>query len=217
MNKNVFITGISSGIGLSLAKEFLNQGYYVMGTTRTGILNEFAHEHLSIVELDLKSQKSRDAVAGFLLKNNIKLDILVNNAGIAPDVFDSSPDLSSFNDTIETNLTGTLFFTENLIDFVCDSGKVVFISSEMGRFEKAGETGVAYCVSKGGLNMYAAILARRLEKRGITVTPLHPGWVRTKLGGEQAPLSPSRAAKRIISSLALLQNGQFFNTDFLAD
>lgn len=213
-NKTALVTGASSGIGLALVKRLLLEGYKVIGTTRSGKFEGIKHDKLQILPLELTLTVSVEEISEKLSKQ-FKIDLLINNAGIAPDVFEIKPNVTDFNETIQTNLSGTVFFTESVLERINQGGKIIFISSDMGLTENAGPTGTAYRISKAAINMYAGILAKRLEERNIAVVPVHPGWVKTKLGGAEALLSADESAERIVRSLKKLETGKFFNTDTL--
>ena len=210
-NKTVLITGISSGIGLALTKKFLNENYSVIGTTRNGIIQNFSHPNLQVVALDLTNNANFKQVVDKVITLTKGIDLLINNAGTAPDVFAGIPDINSFNETIATNVTGTVFFTEALLPYLKNDGQVLFISSAMGLPDNAAPNGTAYRLSKAAINMYAAILATRLNSQNIKVTPVHPGWVQTKLGGSNAPYTPNEAAENIYNGISLTKSGKFWD------
>jgi len=213
-NKIALITGAGSGIGLALAKKLLNEGYEVVATTRTGKIEGSVHDNLLPLALDITDSQSVAKALSNIKERGLKFDLLVNNAGVAPDVFATEPDGISFNETLATNLTGTLFLTEALLPYVADGGNVVFISSNMGLPKNAGANGTAYRVSKAGINMYAAVLAQRLAERNIRVTPMHPGWVKTKLGGSSAPLTPEQSADALYHGIITnIETGKFWNAE----
>ena len=212
-NKTAVVTGVSSGIGLALVKKLLSEHYHVIGTTRTGTLAEISHESLEIVKLDITNNDSLKKAVDYLNAHTNKIDLLINNAGIAPDIFAIEPQLEAFNITITTNVTGSVFFTEPLLDKVNDGAQIIFISSNMGLVRNADVNGSAYRMSKAAINMYAAILSRRLQARSIGVMPIHPGWVKTKLGGDEAPLTAEMAANNIYQAiLAGMESGRFYNS-----
>lgn len=201
--KTVLITGISSGIGYALAKKFLRENYKVIGTTRSGSLKELAHANLSVVALEATSQESIKSARKEIDRLTSRIDILINNAGVAPDVFNTIPDYDSFTQTLATNVTGTVFFTEEILDMINNNGKVIYITSDMGIAENAAPNGPAYRLSKAAINMYVVILATRLMEKSILVSGVHPGWVQTKLGGDQAPLTIDQSADGIFDSMFL--------------
>jgi NAD(P)-dependent dehydrogenase (short-subunit alcohol dehydrogenase family) len=210
--KTAVVTGISSGIGLALTKKLLAEHYTVIGTTRSGMLPGFDHPRLYIVPLEATDNQSRTQAAARIRSLTTSLDLLVNNAGTAPDVFAVEPAYATFTQTLDTNVTGVVFLTELLLPHMQPGGQLVFISSNMGLPRNAAPNGPGYRLSKAAINMYAAMLATRLADQRIRVTPLHPGWVQTKLGGDQAPITPEQAAIGIYQAVVSAPaTGQFYN------
>ena len=210
--KTAVVTGISSGIGLALTKHLLAEHYTVIGTTRSGQLPGFEHPRLHVVPLEATDEPSRTQAAARIRALTSGLDLLVNNAGTAPDVFAVEPEYAAFTQTLDTNVTGVVFLTELLLPHVRPGGHILFVSSNMGLPRNAAPNGPGYRLSKAAINMYAALLATRLADQHIQVTPLHPGWVQTKLGGDQAPASPEQAASGIYQAVVHTpQTGQFYN------
>lgn len=98
-NKIVLITGANSGIGNALVEKLIAEKYYVIGTSRTGKIENIKSENLFVVALDLTNQKSIEN-ANKIIRNKFNgIDILVNNAGIAPDLDKTEPDLESLRST----------------------------------------------------------------------------------------------------------------------
>jgi len=210
--KTAVVTGINSGIGLALTKKLLAENYAVIGTTRSGELSGFAHPNLQVVALDVTDHQQRAQAIARILALSASLDLLINNAGVAPDVFVVELDYEAFTQTIDTNLTGVVFFTEPLLPHIRPGGQVVFISSSMGLPRNAAPNGPAYRLSKAALNMYAAMLATRVADKGIRVTPMHPGWVQTKLGTDQAPSTPEQAAAGLYQAITTnTETGKFWD------
>ncbi len=212
LNKTAVVTGISSGIGLALVKKLLAENFNVIGTTRSGLLGDFEHDSLEVIALEATDKDSVDAAVKKIAELTKGIDLLINNVGAAPDIFDVTPEINAFNQTIATNITGVVFFNEPLLKMIKDGGQIVFISSNMGLPRNADVNGPAYRMSKAAINMYAAMLAKRLAERNIKVTPVHPGWVQTKLGGDQASLTPGQSAEGIYNGLASnIESGKFYN------
>jgi len=211
--KTAVVTGISSGIGLALVNKLLSENYNVLGTTRTGTLDEISHENLEIIKLDVTDSESLKTAVEYIKNQTGQIDLLVNNAGAAPDVFAIEPEIEAFKITVDTNITGPVFFTEPLLGKLSDGARILFISSNMGLPRNADVNGPSYRMSKAAINMYAAMLAKRLEDRSITVTPVHPGWVKTRLGGDQAPLTAEMAATNIYEGITNgMESGRFYNS-----
>jgi NAD(P)-dependent dehydrogenase (short-subunit alcohol dehydrogenase family) len=210
--KTAVVTGISSGIGLALTRKLLAEHYTVIGTTRSGQLPGFDHPRLHVVPLEATDEQSRTQAVAHIHSLTNGLELLVNNAGTAPDVFTVEPAYVAFTQTLDTNVTGVVFFTELLLPYLRPGGQVVFVSSNMGLPRNAAPNGPGYRLSKAAINMYAAMLATRLAAQHIRVTPLHPGWVQTKLGGDQAPTTPEQAATGIYQAVVSApETGQFYN------
>jgi NAD(P)-dependent dehydrogenase (short-subunit alcohol dehydrogenase family) len=210
--KTAVVTGISSGIGLALTQKLLAEHYTVIGTTRSGELPGFDHPRLHIVPLEATDEQSRTQAAARIRSLTAGLDLLVNNAGTAPDVFAVEPTYAAFTQTLDTNVTGVVFLTELLLPHLRPGGHIVFVSSNMGLPRNAAPNGPGYRLSKAAINMYAAMLATRLADQHIRVTPLHPGWVQTRLGGDQAPTTPAQAAAGIYQAVVSAPaTGQFYN------
>jgi NAD(P)-dependent dehydrogenase (short-subunit alcohol dehydrogenase family) len=210
--KTAVVTGISSGIGQALAEKLLAEGYQVIGTSRSGTVPSLTHPQLHVVALEATEAASIAQAVARIATLTAGVDLLVNNAGAAPDVFAVTPERDAFTQTLATNVTGTVFFTEPLLPQLNEGAQVVFISSNMGLPRNAAPNGPGYRLSKAAINMYAAMLATRLADRHIQVTPMHPGWVQTKLGGDQAPLTPAQAAEGIYQGLLTnTESGTFWN------
>lgn len=212
--KTAVITGISRGIGLALAQKLLSEGYYVIGTTRSGKFDEITYPNFKVVALEVTDQESIKQATEKIVALTDGIDLLVNNAGIALDNSSTEPELASFNQTMAINVTGPIFFTEPLLDLLKEGSQVIFVSSAYGLHRNADEYGPAYRVSKAAVNMYAVMLAKRLAPRQIRVTPMHPGWVQTRLGGNQAPLTPAQSADGLYHGITTnTESGKFWNID----
>lgn len=219
--KNVLITGVSRGIGKALAQKFLNEGYYVIGTSVSGDA-DFENENLKVVQLDLTKPDSIEKCVDQIKDMNLKIDILDNNAGMLFDDGETKLSVEKLRETLEVNLIGTADFTEKVLPFVNDRGHVIFTSSSAGSISETDyhthshhpNQYPAYKISKAALNMYMRTLAMRLEKEkaGIKVSAVHPGWVKTEMGGEDAPMTPEEAAEDIFKTAtdATVETGQFW-------
>ena len=203
--KTALITGIGSGIGEALAHTFLEKGFFVIGTSMTGTV-DFEHENLSICKLDLSSSESIEKCTMAIKNLGKKIDILINNAGILLDEDDTVLIPEKLRATLEVNLIGTTNFTEQMLGEMSDHGHIIFISSTAGSIDYAEKLKShfplhypAYKISKTALNMYMCTLAVRLKHLGstLTISSVHPGWVKTQMGGEGAKITPEEAAENI--------------------
>ena len=181
MNKTIVITGVSKGIGFALTQQFLNNGYFVIGTSRTGEIENLSHANFTALKLDLSKEETIFTFDEILINKNIKIDFLINNAGIGPDLDTIKPEIESFKQTFDVNVTGTVFFTELLCKYINVGGKIINISSKMGSIKLCDHIdSIAYRMSKTALNMYTKILTNRLLGKQ-TIATIHPGWVRTTI------------------------------------
>lgn len=206
------ITGANAGIGLALATKLLGQGYRVIGTSRTGTIEAFSHPQFFCIQLDVRDPQSIEDCKQSLARMATSIDLLINNAGVADDVFQTVPERKSFENTFSTNVTGLVFFTEAIIGLVPPGGQVINISTDMSLLTEIAVNGPAYRMSKGAVNIYTKMLSQRLTDKNITVTAVHPGWVRTKLGGTAAPMLPETSAAGILDIIqAQKKSGEFRN------
>lgn len=216
MKNKVLITGASKGIGLALANVFLENGFYVIGSSRDGKIKQINHPHFEAFKLDLSSSESIERAIKNLIEHP-QIDILINNAGIGLDLNKSFPEEESFKQTFDVNVTGTVFFTEAIIDIINDKGKIINISSHMGSLSDCmGSGSVAYRMSKSALNMYTKILSNRLMGSHF-VASVHPGWVKTSITENNmlmARLSPEDSAKNIYRFVTSeFKSGIFWNIE----
>ena len=219
MSKTILITGTSQGIGHALTKLLLINGYRVIGTNTTGIDNINENNYKSF-SLDLANFDSIAAFENNFQLDNIKIDILINNAGIGPDLDFDLPEETSFKKTFDVNVTGTTFFTEQMLQYLNIGGKIVNISSKMGSVDVCEKSdSVAYRMSKAALNMYTKILSNRLEGKQL-VASVHPGWVRTNIAKSNinGRLSPEESAQKIFQFITSdFKTGIFWNVETEAE
>ncbi|MAY62397.1 MAG: short-chain dehydrogenase [Rhizobiales bacterium] len=214
----ILITGVSRGVGRALAEEALSRGHEVIGTARQE--NDFGdlvkHDGFSPLVLDVTD---RDDLAKAASELDRPVDILINNAGVmGPSGTPLSvDDMDGFLRTLQVNALGPLMVTQAFLPAIreSDAGKVLIVSSQMGDLnDSAGN--IAYRTSKTAVNKIGRALATELRDDGIAVANLHPGWVRTDMGGSSADISAEESAKGIIDlaeDLTIETTGRFWNWD----
>ena len=217
MNKIVLITGASKGIGKALTEKMLNKNYFVIGTSRSGKFKNLEHKNLYSLKLDLSDTSSIENAHKEIFSNFKHIDILINNAGIGPDLYTHIPEKESFNQTFDVNVTGTVFFTEPLIELINKNGIILNVSSKMGSLDVCELTdSVAYRMSKSALNMYTKILKNRLIDK-IKVASIHPGWVKTTIiesNLRNGRLTPKQSADNIFDFVTTeFESGTFWNSE----
>ena len=174
MNKTVLITGTSSGLGLCLAKHFIECGWNVIGIARrTVVLPNYTHYNCDI------SDKKNVIDTFNLLGKTLKIDLLINNAGMFTLNNFSQSTLDDITHIIGTNLGGTMYVTRLALDIMSDNSKIIFINSVAGLEEVESQS--IYCASKYGLTAFAGVLGKELRGRKIKVSSIHPGGIKTPL------------------------------------
>lgn len=212
--KNVVITGISRGIGKALAQKFIAEGYFVVGTSITGEV-DYSHDNLSVYKLDLSSPESIEQCTKEIISTEKTIDILINNAGVLLDEEETKVMPELLRQTLEINVIGPIDFTERLLFIVNTGAHIIQMSSSAGSLFLAGHEShyeghyPAYKISKTAINMYTRTLAIRCKDK--IVSSIHPGWVKTDMGGEEADITPEEAAEHIVNfALSQPETGQFW-------
>ena len=124
-------------------------------------------------------------------------------------------DYAGWTDAFATNTIGPFRVIEALIENIkrAETPKIITFSGQLGSLNRKGGGSYAYKSSKAAVNKVMQVLAEDLKDEGIIVCPVHPGWVRTDMGGQQADLSPAESASGLrqwIASLTLEDSGLFF-------
>ena len=201
--QNVLITGAGRGLGLEFARRFAAAGAHVHATVRD-LANaddlRALGDSVTIHTCDVRSHAHVEALADLL--GDTPLDVLVNNAGILlnrGDIF-GSIDLDVFEEVLRVNTISPIRVAQALAHNVAASEKrlIVNISSRMGSISEGGSGAYSYRTSKAALNMAMTTIARDLKAQGVTVIVVHPGWVRTDMGGSSAPRSVGKGAASIV-------------------
>ncbi|MGD8511534.1 MAG: SDR family oxidoreductase [Gammaproteobacteria bacterium] len=213
----VLVTGANRGIGLEYAKQFSAKGYTVIGTARKpGQADELDVVADRVEQLDVADPKSVAALAERL--DGVAIDILINNAGIfeRQDVTIDEVDFDMMERTYAVNTLGPLRVTKALLpNLRAGKSKVVIsMSSGLGSIEKSNGRWYAYRSSKTALNQINKIWSVELGPEGFICTVLHPGWVRTDMGGSNATYSPEESVAgliQVIEGLDAEDNGRFYD------
>ena len=222
--KVALITGANRGIGFETAKQLGEQGVTVVaGARKLGDAEKTVATLKAIgidaypVKLDVTSAADRSAVAQYLEKTFGKLDILINNAGVAsshgfkPIIIETSDE--ELESIFKTNLFSVLALTRELLPLLKKSpaGRIVNLSSILGSNALHADANspiynfksFAYDASKSALNSFTIHLAYELKDTPIKVNSAHPGWVKTDMGTDAAPMEIPEGAKTSVA-LAML-------------
>ncbi|NHK32067.1 MAG: SDR family oxidoreductase [Asgard group archaeon] len=212
MNK-ILVTGSSRGLGLEFVKQFLERGNTVIATCRNPdkavFLKEFQTKFpssLTIIQLDVTDEGLRNKAFEQIKRDFDNLNILINNAGI---ISGDGKNLYHFGDVykedfmkvLQINSLAPLLMSEKFFPLLENgsNSKIINISSLNGCITKRAAKGkYSYCTSKAALNMISKILSNDLLEKEIAVIALHPGWIKTDMGGPNAPMELVESISLII-------------------
>ena len=181
--KIVFITGVSRGIGLEIAKCFSNNDYFVLGTSRSefNLNEELGSEKCLHLPLDVTDRDQAASSMEKLKDKNLTPNVLINNAGITKDQLFLRMKNEDWDEVIESNLTSVFNMSKLFIKSMVKnrSGKIINISSVAGLMGNPGQ--VNYSASKAGLGGFTRALAKEVAPRNITVNCIAPGFIETDM------------------------------------
>lgn len=201
----VLITGANRGLGLEFARQYAADGWNVIATARNPEgADELKALPVEIEALDVANQDSVDALARSL--EGRPIDLLINNAGIFPRVRGIEEiDFDDYSQTLAVNTVGPVRVTRALLPNLRagEMKTVVNITSRLGSITLT-DNGVfyGYRESKAALNMFTRTLANELKPEGFTCLTIHPGWVQTDMGGENANLTPEESVSGMRAVIA---------------
>lgn len=225
--QNAAVTGANRGLGLEFTRQLLERGARVAAGCRhpgeaTDLLAlSAAHPgRLHVLPLDVADARSRAAFAAEVATFHPALDLLVNNAGVLPagERF-GALEADVLEATFRVNVVGPMVLAQLLAPQL-ERGhrpRVFNVSSRLGamalteRFQTP-----SYAISKAALNMATVQLARALNPRGVGVLAASPGWVRTDMGGEKAPVTARESVQDLLDMLDRREDlgaGEFVDRD----
>lgn len=223
--KVVLITGANKGLGKEIGRQLGRLGYTVVLTARDEKAGRAAAAELVAAgcdayttRLEVTNPDDIHRLASFLETTFGKLDVLVNNAGISIEWDGKPTNVDKVRHTLEVNLIAPFALTEALVPLLARSAdaRVINHSSMLGSMGTAesmwNQVGnfmaVGYSTSKAGLNMMTLIHAKTLANKGILVAAAHPGWVKTDLGTQAAPMEVDEGASTVVD-LATMAREKF--------
>ena len=206
----ILITGANRGLGLEFARQYKADGWDVVATARQDSpeLNELG---ISVERLDMGDL---DAVSGFSVDVG-QLDLLIANAGTyGPRDASTAEDARAWLDTFAVNSVAPYMLAQSLLPKVrAAGGKLIAVSTRMGSLADNSSGGfLAYRSSKTALNMAWRTLA--LANPDLACAVLHPGWVQTRMGGDNAPVTPQESIsgmRQVIERLTPADSGAFLD------
>jgi NAD(P)-dependent dehydrogenase (short-subunit alcohol dehydrogenase family) len=190
-HKTALVTGANRGIGFAVARQLAAKGWRVIRAARRPPNDQF-------IQLDITDPHSIDAAA----KHVDALDVLVNNAGVLEENNASVLDVSAelVLRAFTTNALGALRVAQAFVPLLLKSarGRIINVSSGAGQLADPMAWAPAYSISKTALNAVTVQLAAALRDKGVAVNSVCPGWVRTEMGGPNAPRSVEQGADTIV-------------------
>lgn len=223
MSKTILVTGASRGLGLGITEHLLKKEHQVFAVTRQAdspalqTLQKKYPQHLHVVVASVSDPAGRASVREQVLLKSKHLDWVINNAGIYPEGDDDLNTITpeSLRHAFEVNTITPIFVIRELMPLLKKSQqpKTFHVTSLMGSLSDNTSGGsYGYRMSKAALNMAVKSLA--IDFPDIASILLHPGWVRTDMGGDQAPTTIDESVSGMITVMersGLRQTGQFFD------
>lgn len=218
--KVVLITGANKGLGKEIGRQLGALGYTVVLTARDEKAGRAAAAELvaagcdaHTVRLEVTNPKHIASLVSYLDKTFGKLDVLVNNAGISLEWDGKPTNADKIRRTLEVNLIAPYAITEALVPLLSrsDDARVINQSSMLGSMGCAesmweqigGFMTVGYSTSKAGLDMLTLIQSKTLASKKIAVAAAHPGWVKTDLGSQAAPMEVDEGARTVVELVTI--------------
>jgi NAD(P)-dependent dehydrogenase (short-subunit alcohol dehydrogenase family) len=222
--KTIAITGANRGIGLELARQAAVRGDRVVATCRNPDtatdLQQLAAGHAAVgihaLTVDDAASVARFAQA----LRGTSVDVLINNAGImGPAAAQQSLDHMDYDGWAECHAVNTMAPLRLLQALrpnleAAKPAKAVTITSQMGAIAVDMRFSLAYCASKAAVNKVMRLVAPELATAGVIVSLVHPGWVRTDMGGSDADIAPEESASgiwKVIDRLGPNDAGSFWS------
>ncbi len=209
----LLVTGANRGIGREIVRQYAADGWRVIAACRDPEAAGLDVETRAVDMLDLASV---DALAAGLADTPI--DLLWNNAGIYPDkgLGLHELDYGDWAAAMQVNVLGPIRLAAGLVEAVAASERrlMAFTSSQMGSIGRDAQGAYVYRSSKAALNMAVNCLKHDVRPKGIAVCLLHPGWVRTDMGGASAALDETESVagmKRVLDGFDLSRSGAYLD------
>lgn len=209
-------------MGLEFVRQYAADGWQVLACARapsaSGALADLARagaSRVAVHALDVTDHAAIDELAATL--RDTPIDVLLNVAGVLVSTGFGQTNYDVWMQSIRVNLFGPMKMSEAFVEHVAASGqrKIVILTSILGSIAANAAGGMYdYRSTKAGVNAITKSMSLDLGRREIIAVPIHPGWVRTDMGGPRAEIDPQASVagmRRVIAGLAKAQSGKFLN------
>jgi len=217
--QSVLIIGASRGLGLEFVRQYRRDGWLTLGTCRSPEQDALlSAEGATAIRLDVADPDSFEGLARAL--DGTRIDVCIYNAGVlgsreGPSV---APSKEVFDQVMHANVFGPMQAIPVVAPALLKAkGKFAFVTSKMGSIsEMTSSVAPTYRASKAALNAFVKATSIEYGPQGMTSFVMHPGWVKTDMGGSNADIEPSvsiAGMRRVIATANADANGKFFNYD----
>jgi NAD(P)-dependent dehydrogenase (short-subunit alcohol dehydrogenase family) len=210
------ITGANRGLGLEFARQYAGEGWRVIGCCRNPeAARELSSAGAEVMKMDVTQVADITAASKRLAGTSI--DVLVCNAGVSGARASALKAVtqSDFDQVMRTNVLGPMWISSSFADCMVPGGRMAYVSSRMGSIGAMANAGSAlYRASKAALNAVVKAVSLELASRGVTAIALHPGWVRTDMGGAGADIDVQTSIagmRAVIDGAGPPVSGHFFD------
>ncbi|MEH7490714.1 SDR family oxidoreductase [Neobacillus niacini] len=203
----ILITGANRGLGLALSQIGAERGHQILAGVRDlqkseeSLIKSEIYKSISLLPLDVTDEESVTSAANLVKENFGNIDVIINNAGVLleRDKQIEDLDLDQVKVTFDVNFFGAIRVVKHFLPLLMmgDRASIINISSEAGSMSNAYSGDYAYASSKTALNMFTQQLNPYVKSKNINAYAIHPGWIKTDMGGDRAPGNPIDTAKGI--------------------
>src|SRR6478735_2367348 len=222
----VLITGANRGIGKEIARQLAGKDWQVIVAARdhskaVQTAQEIGSDSFGL-QFDVQDEKSVQKAATLVEEKFKRLDVLVNNAAIGDDDSILTVELERIMQVLDTNLMGCIRTSKYFLPLLkkSEDARIINISSDLGSWTTLKNGGYgAYRLSKVGLNAFTIMMASELERTNVKVFSMSPGWVRTDMGGKNAPRSVEKGAETAVwlATESKVVSGNFYKDKKVID
>ncbi len=211
------VTGANRGMGLATTTRLLEMNYHVIMVGKnlndlSTICQKLKEKSFSVeyFHADMENKEDLYKLIDYINKSHQRIDVLINNAGIyieEKNFLDLNE--SIFEKTFHTNTFAPYILIKGILPLMIQNnfGRIVNVSSGLGSFDDASSFCLSYSVSKGALNILTNIFSKEVRNKNIKINSVCPGWVKTDMGGMNAPRSIEQGIAGIIWAATLDSNG----------